>query len=113
MGVELLGRSIAWFSWGAWGRCLDIAVAFGWEPAGTAAPTGWDGEWDGSYGSNNYQTVTDPDARALGRALHREIDALEAGEDLTEDQFKALRGANLSLVRELADFALTGSFNIG
>ena len=81
---------------------------------GTLAPPDFDREWDGSYFSNELQTVTDRDAHALGRALHRAIDALKAGEDLTEDQFKALSelGADLSAVRKLADYALTSGFDI-
>jgi len=100
MGMDLLGRQgDARFSHGAWADCLDRAIAFGWQPEGTVAPQpwAWPGEkWGGSYLSNDYQHVTDQDARALGEALLRAADALSAKANVRK------RRARLRLVSPVA-----------
>jgi hypothetical protein len=76
---------------------LVLAFAFGWRPAGTAAPTLYsddpDPNWDGTdYFTNSHQVVIEPDARALGEALHRAVETarkakegdLEARADLDQ-----------------------------
>jgi hypothetical protein len=81
MGMDILGRG--WdFSCSAafWAECLAVAQACGWEPAGTIAPApchqGGNRAWNGGYRSNDYQEVTDADARAFSAALYRAIDAV-------------------------------------
>lgn len=54
-----------------WCACFDLAVAFGWQPAGTLAPDTWQGEWNGCYFTSDTQGVSKDDAKALGAALHR------------------------------------------
>ncbi|MHC2364037.1 hypothetical protein [Rhizobium leguminosarum] len=55
-----------------WTVMLTLAETFGWSPAGTAAPVGWNGsgEWGGAYDTNDGQAVSDDDAKALARHLH-------------------------------------------
>ena len=124
MGVDLIGHGGASFNWHRWRACLDVAVAFGWEPAGTVAPDPrkWnglpvvapEGDWNGTYCTNDYQEVTDLDARALGLALHRALAALSTGQTVTEEQANALRcGVSGNTLRELADYAAMGGFAIG
>ena len=115
MGMDLSGRGgYAYFNWFTWGRCLTVALAFGWEPAGTVSPDlsglgiGVDEEdiypnWDGSYFSNDHQQVTDLDARSLSLALGRALAAVATGQIVIAEQAK---------VRELADFAAHGGFTI-
>jgi hypothetical protein len=73
MGVDLSGRGGSFScNWSYWRSCLDIAVAFGWDPAGTIAgadlPEG--GEWDGGYFTNGFQLVTDEDAKSIPPLSH-------------------------------------------
>ena len=112
MGVDLIGRRNSRFSAGAWDYCLEVAVAFGWKPAGTVTPLDFSGEWSGTYCSNDFQIVTDKDARALAAALHRAIFALSTNQTQTENQTKACKGGSVELLRELADFADEGTFAI-
>ena len=72
-------------------------IEHGWEPTGTEPPNlEWLGpfdddwleertarplrSWDGNYFTNDFQRVTDADARALGEALLRAVAAMEAQE---------------------------------
>ena len=116
MGVNLIGHGDASFNWQAWRYCLDIAVAFGWRPAGTIAPTDYGGEWNGTYCTNDLQEVTDDDARALGEALHRAVNALSTEQNLSEEQAKAWAGnsnrTGVYVVCKLADYAEKGGFEI-
>ena len=86
----------------------NVAVAFGWRPAGTlygiADLSIFDDrpndrveeiarrerEWAGSYVTNDWQRVTDVDALALAAALYKAIAAIERGLELTPDQNEAL-----------------------
>jgi hypothetical protein len=54
---------------------LTLAHEFGgWEPLGTEPPESWEWrEWSGSYQSNDYQRVTEEDARNLADALERAL----------------------------------------
>jgi hypothetical protein len=112
MGVNLIGHGGASFNWASWRKCLDIAIAFGWQPAGTIAPPDYDGDWDRGYFSNDLQEVSDSDARALGRALHRAVTSVRKGQALTEEQATALDGMHIGVVCELADYAVSGRFAI-
>jgi hypothetical protein len=103
MGVDLIGHGGASFNWHTWRQCLDIAIAFGWQPADTIAPPDHHGgDWAESYCSNDFQEVSDSDARALGRAQHRAVTSVRTGQALTKEQATA----------ELADYALSGRFAI-
>jgi hypothetical protein len=112
MGVDLIGHGGASFNGETWRRCLDIAIAFGWQPAGTIAPPDHDRDWDGGYFSNDLQEVSDADAGALGRALHRAVTSVRTGGPLTEEQAKAVAGINIAVVCELADYTVSGHFAI-
>jgi hypothetical protein len=101
MGVDLTGG--ASFSPSSWRSCLDVAAAFGWEPAGTIPPSDIEGEWDGSYLSNSSQSVTDADARELARALFRALNAVWTDRPLSPDQAPALKEAHLYEVTRLAN----------
>jgi hypothetical protein len=97
----------------------------------------WAQEWDGSYTYNEYQTVADDDAKAFAAALDRAIEAEKAGvltkeqrdsiDDVPTDPVLAAAAAHFggvvldlsgnkaapSILKELADFARQGSFDIG
>jgi hypothetical protein len=77
----------------AWQYCLDAAKAFGWVPAGTEAgrtPPGR--EWSGGYFTNDFQVVTDIDARNLASALDQAIAALKGELPSTDEQRRVLAG---------------------
>jgi hypothetical protein len=68
------------FGWDvfSWQKLLRLAESYGWRPAGTTLPEAelkWmpDGRWDGSYTSNDGQTVVAADARSLAEALDRAV----------------------------------------
>jgi hypothetical protein len=91
MGYDLWNPHGSWScNNGYWHYVLNVASAFGWEPKGTAPPADFDGEWEGRYYGNDFQFVTDEDARKLAQALYRAIDAVTSGKELTEKQSKAL-----------------------
>jgi hypothetical protein len=56
------------FKLGDWQWVLSLAFAFGWRPA---APDERD-----PYFGDDFQEVTEPDARAIGKALHRALATL-------------------------------------
>jgi hypothetical protein len=150
MGYTLSSKSGPWcsFNHATWPWVLAIAFAFGWRPAGTAAPTFNEGgesdpdpHWDGGYFYNDYQEVIEPDARALGEALHRALEtarkARDGDPDARADLDQRLAEAHRLLgaeagdqfyepvepelfdpgvaagIREFADMALKGPFLIG
>ena len=103
MGYDLTSESGDWcyFNVSMWYWVLALAFAFGWRPAGTAAPTINEGleecdpdpNWDGTnYFTNSHQAVIELDARAIGEALHRALETtrkakegdLEARADLDQ-----------------------------
>src|SRR5262249_46205356 len=112
MGVDLIGRGGASFNSDSWRKCLGIAIAFGWQPAGTIAPPDHDAGWDRGYFSNALQEVADAESRALGVAIHRAVASVRTGQGLTEAQGKALDGMHIGVVCELADYAVSGRFAI-
>ncbi len=114
MGYDLIGHGGATYNVDTWPRLLDIARAFGWEPQGTVAPTYEKGECCGTYITNDGQLVTDEDAKALGLALYRALDAVTSGKELIKEQSQAFRELNdsLAVVRDLADYAIMGGFAI-
>lgn len=150
MGFDLSGAGGAlYLNRSSWSHCLRMADAFGWEPEGTEAPkltmydpdrgsvalTGSWVKWDGGYFTNNYQGVTDTDAKALAAALDRAITAVETGAELSAEQREAFTDESDDLpiptwvvqafnivdpplfdtriLRVLADYARQGAFLIG
>ena len=110
-----LGRENASFNNTAWHYCLDVAIAFGWKPAGTIAPRDFTGDWCGRYYGNDFQIVTNKDARALAAAVHRAVYALSTNQALTKDQAKACGEGDcedVDVLRKLADYAQGGTFAI-
>jgi hypothetical protein len=84
MGMDLEGPGGAfWFPVHGWSAVLTLARDFGgWEPQGTKSPEWEDPEtgehhvasdWDGNYWCNDYQQVTEEDARNLADALERAL----------------------------------------
>lgn len=60
-------------------KALELAGCYGWQPMGTRLPLGHDFlqlavEWDGSYLTNDGQTVRAEDAAALSTALAKSLD---------------------------------------
>jgi|ERR1700730_398963 len=79
-----------------WVKCLTLAKVFGWVPAGTEAPAachqgGPNREWGGNYRTNDYQEVTDEDARAFAAALKLAIEAVMMEHPLTVEQAQAVK----------------------
>ena len=75
-----LNSAVGDFFWDtfSWAKLLRLAERYGWQPAGTTIPDSelkWmpDGRWNGSYSSNDGQTVTTADAQALAAALERAL----------------------------------------
>ncbi len=115
MGIDLIGHGGACFRSYGWHACLDLALAFGWQPAGTVAwheYTGPPSKWDGGYLTDDFQIVTDYDAKALAAALRRALSALRAKTRLTKQQTQAWESMNINMVRTLADYAGKGHFAI-
>ena len=74
------------FSGEAWVKALNLAVFYGWQPLGTRLSSviqsysfeieeweEWE-EWDGTYLTNDGQSVIAEDALALAAALERALD---------------------------------------
>lgn len=113
MGVDLMGHGGASFNWASWRSLLDIAVAFGWQPAKTVMPDKTYRGWSGTYCSNDFQKVTDQDARELSAALYQAIAAiLSPKKALTAEQAEAIKGEGIQNIRLLADYAAKGGFAI-
>jgi len=125
MGMDLLREGVnERFSAISWCECLKRAIEFGWTPEGTVAPLDFPGQWDGDYCGNDFQQVTDRDARGLGEALLRAVAALSAREqskievlkDCSDDEVewtaKRPLVAELSCLRRLANYTLQGGFVI-
>ncbi len=108
-----------------------FGVEFGWEPMGTVDPFDnpelglWDsetcGEWAGDYFAHCCQTVREDDARALSTALFRGLDII-SGKKLPPQELVDIKkhfphlSQNeeqfLAMVREVAEFAAEGAFQI-
>lgn len=116
MGYDFMGHGGVSLDGVSWVGCFQLAIAFGWCPAGTLAPTlegPWEGEWEGGYFSNSWQEVTKDDARALGLALQKALVVLRSGEELTKEQGEAFGQTTISAISEFSDYALSGGFLIG
>lgn len=115
MGMDLMGfGTTEHLSQSFWLAVLEMASSFGWEPAGTRPQDAFDDEWDAmNYWSNDYQEVSDADAKALGEALNRALMAMRTKQTLTEKQVQALWDMSEESIRQLADFCARGGFLIG
>jgi hypothetical protein len=96
MSYEILGKSGNYWTCPqcSWQHYLRIATAFGWAPDGAFFKNdegGFGPHPSGSYLGNDWQLVTDEDARAFSAALNLAIDAVNAGSPLTADQADALK----------------------
>ena len=63
----------------AWAKALELAKLSGWQPKGTQPPSAHDfhklnAEWDGTYLTNESQTVRAEDALSLAAALEKSLD---------------------------------------
>lgn len=64
-----------------WEKTLELARFHGWKPLGSRPPViigfqGINALWDGTYLTNDGQTITSADALALAEALERALDAI-------------------------------------
>lgn len=68
------------FNISGWAEIKKVARENGWNPQGTLAPLRWNnaklGDWEGGYGSNDWQIVTAEDADALASALEKALPTL-------------------------------------
>ena len=67
------------FSRQSWAKALELAKLNGWQPMGTHPPASHDfqllnADWDGTYLTNEGQTVTAKDALSLADALQKSLD---------------------------------------
>jgi hypothetical protein len=78
-----------------WESYLDLAEAFGWKPEGAFfkcdPQTGFGPYPSGSYTCNDWQIVTDDDARAMAAALNRAIAKINAGAPMTDEHVEVLK----------------------
>src|SRR5262245_24352174 len=122
MGVSLNGNWFVHYNWLEWGCLCKIALQFGWQPQGTEPsdyvssvelcscyPTN---RFCGCYFSNDDQTVTQSDAAEMGAALSRAAEAMRRGA-LTPEEREVIDPMPLSMIEEMAAFAVGGSFSIG
>jgi len=78
----------------AWPDYLKVATAFGWAPDGAFFKNDEVGLGDhpsGSYLGNDWQQVTDADARAFGTALNLAVATINAGSPMTDTQVTVLK----------------------
>ena len=67
------------FSRQFWSKALDLAELYGWQPIGTEPPSTHDfhelnAEWDGTYLTNDGQTIRASDAYSLAAALEKALE---------------------------------------
>lgn len=138
MGFDLSNKSGGYqrFNGAGWGLALSVAEHYGWKPAGTPRPGGWDdadGPWEGEYAIQAGQWVTAEDAVAFAEALDRAV----AADDFVQVAQQGIDELNAELVnaipraksdvkplppdgaekfrnrlKELAEFARQGTFVI-
>ena len=112
MGYDILSKSgkSFWCQQSAWPDYLEVAIAFGWAPAGAFFKNdeaGFGPHPSASYLGNDWQQVTDDDARAFGAALNLAITTVKAGSPLIDDQAGKLREFEVDDCDPFADFDLT------
>jgi len=109
-----------------WWSVLRLATQYGWEPMGTEKPT-WEfyegfcsGDWDGTYFSNDGQTVSSVDAQGIADALELALAEIRRPKNLgepksesdseTDSVFSGPEGEEL--VKWVIDFCRKGAFVI-
>jgi hypothetical protein len=123
------------FCYSDWGFYLRLAVKFGWQPAGTEAPTGKFGwqpagteAWPGTYETSDGQRVSSVDAEALASALQRAMDDpewVESSREIARARAGAVRiagsdyevratvrGDVMPFLRDMIAFFCKGRFRI-
>ncbi len=112
MGIDLIGCGRS-YNWTGWDNLYETGIKYGWKPKGTLAPEDFDGEWSGTYFSNDYQRVSADDALAWAQAIERYLADLHA-ESPPEPDSSTRRAALIEVDREwyrqwYADFARLAS----
>jgi len=82
MSYELVNQSTEicrTFSRQSWTKALELARLYGWKPMGTLPPAihqfyKHEADWNGTYLTNDGQTVKAEDADSLAAALERSLD---------------------------------------
>jgi len=114
MGMDLSGAG-GYFRWagGGWGRILDLAEQFGWQPVGTGPPRGTLKEdWSGSYFSNDGQLFYARDAQKLADALERALEEMPT-EKLKKDSSNwVFTQEGKGTIQQFITFCREGSFRI-
>jgi hypothetical protein len=139
MGYDLYNKRGDYFgaNIAAWDHLTEAALAFDWKPAGTLPPQFDEGgpvtcydtfeaRWEGGYFSNEFQRVSDEDARNLAVALRQAIAAAEGikGDETARVKFSewnnlparaenAARSLNVRFVRRFVKYCEKGAFQIG
>jgi hypothetical protein len=118
MGYDILSNSGKYFGCQqcTWPNYLRIATAFGWISAGAFFKNdegGFGAHPSGSYLGNDWQQVTDDDARAFGAALKLAIAMINAGLPLTDDQITKLKEFEFDDSDPFADVDLTEEARVG
>jgi hypothetical protein len=95
MSYEILGSTGQYWSCHqcAWRHYLKIAIAFGWVPEGAffkCDEVGFGEHPSGSYSGNDWQIVTDDDARAMAAALNLAVATINARSPMTDEQATVL-----------------------
>jgi hypothetical protein len=96
MSYEIVGNTGKYWTChqSAWHDYLILAVAFGWAPDGAffkCDEAGFGEHASGSYLGNDWQIVTDDDARAMATALNLAVAVINSGAPMTDNQAKALK----------------------
>jgi hypothetical protein len=107
MSYEILGNDGEYWTCGdsAWRDYLKIETAFGWVSEGAFFKNdelGFGPHPSGSYLGNDWQLVTDDDARAFGAALHLAILNVNAGAPMTDNQVTALKAFEIKAEDEFS-----------
>lgn len=114
MGMDLLGKNAdVSCRMAAWDECQVIAGWFGWIPKGTEPPDDFNGtDWDGRYHGNDYQYVTDADAKSMSDALYRALESLNYSPlIIKEDAIKTITSVRRT-IQLIADLGRDGGFII-
>lgn len=118
MGIDIIGRGHS-YNWSAWEKLFETGLAYGWKPLGTLSPVDFDGDWSGTYFSNDFQVVAAEDAKAWADALSKasavERDNLEQIEKKPEQQSPLGNGRQewLDFMDRFAKIASAGELTLG
>ncbi len=141
MGYDFTGKNGGFsLNVSGWPWVYNLAVAYGWRPAGTVGNAHYyaelsgadmndpktqaecdkqDREWDGRYSSNDFQQVTAEDADNLAEALENALRHLPRKESTIPENVEVSPIEEFSgleerrWLREFIEFCRAGSFTIG